>query len=37
MMNAGLYVIDINTGLETAIARLPPPFSTGLELVSRHD
>jgi hypothetical protein len=37
MSNAGLYLIDMKTGLETAIAKLPLPFSTGLELVSRHD
>jgi hypothetical protein len=37
MSDAGLYLIDMNTGLETAIAKLPLPFSTGLELVKRHD
>jgi hypothetical protein len=37
MANAGLYLIDMKTGFETAIAKLPLPFSTALELVSRHD
>jgi hypothetical protein len=37
MSDAGLYLIDMKTGLETAIAKLPLPFSTGLELVKRHD
>ena len=32
----GLYVIDKKTGFETAIANLPLPFSSALELVS-HD
>jgi outer membrane protein assembly factor BamB len=31
--NSGLYVIDPNTGLETAIAALPFGFSSGLELM----
>jgi hypothetical protein len=34
----GLYLIDMKTGFETAIAALPPGPSSGLELVSRdHD
>jgi hypothetical protein len=37
MSNAGLYVIDMKTGLESAIAKLPLPFSTGLELVKHYD
>lgn len=37
VINAGLYLIDMKTGLETAIAKLPLPSSTGLELVSRHE
>ena len=37
MAHPGLYLIDMKTGFETAIAKLPLPFSTGLELVSRHD
>jgi len=35
--NAGLYLIDMKTGFETAIAKLPLGFSSGLELVSSHD
>jgi hypothetical protein len=34
--NAGLYLIDMKTGFETAIAKLSPGFTTGLELVSHH-
>ena len=30
--NPGLYLIDIETGFETAIAALPFGFSSGLEL-----
>ena len=37
MANPGLYLIDKKTGLETAIAKLPLPLSTGLELVSHED
>jgi len=33
----GLYVIDMKTGLETAIAALPFPLSSSLELVSADD
>jgi hypothetical protein len=36
MSNAGLYLIDMKTGFETAIAKLPLGFSSGLELVSHH-
>jgi outer membrane protein assembly factor BamB len=36
MADPGVYLIDMKTGFETAIAKLPLPFSTGLELVSRH-
>jgi hypothetical protein len=32
--NPGLYLIDIKTGFETAIAALPFGFSSGLELVN---
>jgi hypothetical protein len=35
--NPGLYLIDMKTGFETAIAALPPGPSTGLELVSHED
>jgi hypothetical protein len=36
--NPGLYLIDMKTGFETAVAKLPPGPSSGLELVSRdHD
>jgi hypothetical protein len=34
--NPGLYVIDMKTGFEKAIAALPRGYSSGLELV-RHD
>jgi hypothetical protein len=34
--NPGLYVIDIETGFETAIAALPFGFSSALELVNPH-
>lgn len=34
--NPGLYLIDINTGLETAIAALPFGFTSALELVNPH-
>jgi hypothetical protein len=37
MSNAGMYLIDMKTGFETTIAKLPLPFSTGLELVKHHD
>jgi hypothetical protein len=37
MKNPGLYLIDMKTGFETAIAALPPGPSSGLELVSHHD
>ena len=30
--NPGLYLIDIETGFETAIAALPSGFSSGLDL-----
>jgi hypothetical protein len=33
---AGLYLIDMKTGFETAVAKLPLGFSSGLELVSHH-
>jgi hypothetical protein len=33
----GLYVIDMKTGFETAIAALPFPLSSSLELVSADD
>jgi DNA-binding beta-propeller fold protein YncE len=36
MSTAGLYLIDMKTGFETAIATLPPGFTSGLELVSHH-
>ena len=32
--NPGLYLIDIKTGFETAIAALPFGFSSGLELAN---
>jgi sugar lactone lactonase YvrE len=32
--NAGLYLIDIETGFETAIAALPFGFSSALELAN---
>jgi outer membrane protein assembly factor BamB len=37
--NPGLYLIDINTGFETAIAALPSGlgFSSALELVNSHE
>ena len=34
--NPGLYLIDIETGVETAIAALPFGFSSGLELANPH-
>jgi Tol biopolymer transport system component len=34
--NPNLYLIDIETGVETAIAALPFGFSSGLELANRH-
>ena len=34
--NAGLYLIDMKTGFETAIATLPLGFSSGFELVSHN-
>jgi hypothetical protein len=34
---AGLYLIDMKTGFETAIAKLPLGLSSGLELVGHHD
>lgn len=34
VINAGLYLIDMKTGFETAIATLSPGFSSGFELVS---
>lgn len=35
--NPNLYLIDIETGVETAIAALPFGFSSGLELANRHE
>ena len=36
--NPGLSLIDMKTGFDTAVAKLPPGPSSGLELVSRdHD
>jgi hypothetical protein len=35
--NPGLYLIDIETGFETAIAALPFGFSSGLELANPQD
>jgi hypothetical protein len=35
--NPGLYLIDMKTGFETAIAALPFGFSSGLELVNPED
>jgi hypothetical protein len=35
--NPGLYLIDIETGFETAIAALPFGFSSGLELANPHE
>jgi hypothetical protein len=35
MQNPGLYLIDIKTGFETAIAALPFGFSSGLELITQ--
>jgi hypothetical protein len=35
--NPGLYLIDMKTGFEKAIAALPLGYSSGLELVRRHD
>jgi hypothetical protein len=37
MSNPGLYLIDMKTGFETTIAKLPLSLSTGFELVSHHD
>jgi hypothetical protein len=37
MSDPGLYLIDMKTGFETTIAKLPLGFSSGLELVRRHD
>ena len=35
--NPGLYLIDIETGVETAIAALPFGFAHGLELANPHE
>jgi len=35
--NPNLYLIDIETGVETAIAALPFGFSSGLELANQHE
>jgi hypothetical protein len=35
--NPNLYLIDIETGVETAIAALPFGFSSGLELANPHE
>ena len=35
--NPGLYLIDIETGFETAVAALPFGFSSGLELANPHE
>jgi hypothetical protein len=35
--NPNLYLIDIETGVETAIAALPFGFSSALELANRHE
>jgi hypothetical protein len=35
--NPGLYLIDMKTGFERAIAALPRGYSSGLELVSHDD
>jgi Tol biopolymer transport system component len=35
--NPNLYLIDIETGVETAIAALPFGFSSGFELANRHE
>jgi hypothetical protein len=35
--NPGLYLIDIKTGFEKAIAALPFGFSSGLELANLHE
>jgi hypothetical protein len=35
--NPGLYLIDIETGVETAIAALPFGFSSGLELATQDE
>lgn len=35
--NPGLYLIDIETGVETAIAALPFGFSSSLELANPHE
>jgi hypothetical protein len=35
--NPGLYLIDINSGFETALAALPFGFSSGLELASPNE
>lgn len=35
--NPGLYIIDIKTGFERAIAALPFGFSSALELVNSHE
>jgi DNA-binding beta-propeller fold protein YncE len=37
VQNPGLYLIDIKTGFETAIAALPFGFSSALELVNPHE
>jgi len=34
--NPGLYLIDMKTGFETAVATLPLGFSSGFELVNHH-
>jgi hypothetical protein len=36
MQNPGLYLIDMKTGFETAIAALPFGFSSGLELIPQR-
>jgi len=35
--NPGLYLIDMKTGFEKAIAALPFGFSSGLELANSHE
>jgi hypothetical protein len=37
VQNPGLYLVDIKTGFETAVAALPFTFANTLELVNPHD
>jgi hypothetical protein len=37
VLNSGLYLIDIKTGLETAVAAMPFGLSSGFELANPHE